>query len=90
MEIVWNPLDAATTLFDINWITDFSPRFFFISPFFFFFTTLISINPVVDLAAISQTIIRKNKILVEIPSNQISLPIFRPSLSSQTFALCQH
>lgn len=36
MEIVWNPLDAATTLFDINWITDFSPRFFFISPFFFF------------------------------------------------------
>lgn len=88
MEIVWNPLDAATTLFDINWITDFSPRFFYFP--FFFFTTLISINPVVDLAAISQTIIRKNKILVEIPSNQISLPIFRPSLSSQTFALCQH
>lgn len=37
MEIVWNPLDAATTLFDINWITDFSPRFFFIFLFFFFF-----------------------------------------------------
>lgn len=36
MEIVWNPLDAATTLFDINWITDFSPRFFFISLFFFY------------------------------------------------------